>query len=174
MPATLALLARQESLSKSFLERMELSLKSEPASQQETAWGVINGLTQASKGLSADDRYAVETLAGRLIEEGLPQPPAAPVATSRRDRQLLESPLAALEPSAGNEDKTSRAETDGVEANGVETSEREDSEREDNDDSMDGRGEHEKWLGGKQIAANHPIGNQLTEHWSNGSRSIAN
>ena len=164
VPATLALLARQESLSNSFLARMELSLKAEPASQQETVWGVINGLTQASKSLSADDRYAMETLAGRLIEEGLPQPPAAPVVTSLRDRRRLESSSAALEPTAGNGNETAEDETNRVET----------SERKDRNDGTDGRGDHDKWLVGKHATGNPLAGNPLAEHLSTGSRSFAN
>ncbi len=71
--AVLAQLGRQEALSKSFLEAAERSLRSEPSGQQETVWGLANGLTQAGQALSADDRYAVEALAGRLIEHGPPK-----------------------------------------------------------------------------------------------------
>lgn len=71
--AVLALLGKQEALSKSFLEAVEQSLKCEPASQQETVWGLVNGLTQAAQRLPAEERYGVETLAGRLIESGPPK-----------------------------------------------------------------------------------------------------
>jgi len=74
--AVLALLGRQEALSKSFLEAAELSIRAEPSGQQETVWGLANGLTQASQSLSPDNRYAVEALAGRLIEHGPPKVPA--------------------------------------------------------------------------------------------------
>ena len=175
VPATLALLAHQESLSNSFLARMELSLKSEPASQQETVWGVINGLTQASKGLSADDRYAMETLAGRLIEHGLPQPPAAPVVTSRRDWRRLESSPDALKPAAGNGTESSTFEiSSALEINENGVTEREDGERKDSENGTDGRVEHEKRPGGNQLIGNPLVGNQTIEHWSNGSRSLAN
>ena len=73
VPAVLALLGRQEALSKSFLEAAERSLRSEPSGQQETVWAVANGLTQAGQALSPDGRYAVEALAGRLIEHGPPR-----------------------------------------------------------------------------------------------------
>ena len=71
--SVLETLGKQEALSKSFLEAVERSLKSEPASQQETVWGLANGLTQAAQRLPADDRYHVEALAGRLIESGPPK-----------------------------------------------------------------------------------------------------
>ena len=74
--AVLALLARQEALSKGFLEAAEKSLRSEPSGQQETVWGLANGLTQAAQALSPDDRYGIEALAGRLIEHGPPRLPA--------------------------------------------------------------------------------------------------
>ena len=76
--AVLALLGRQEALSQSFLEAAERSLRSEPSDQQETVWGLANGLTQAGQALSPDERYRVETLAGRLIEHGLPRLLARP------------------------------------------------------------------------------------------------
>jgi len=78
VPAVLALLGRQEALSRSFLEAVERSLKSEPVCQQETVWGLANGLTQAGQGLAPDGRYAVEALAGRLIEHGSPKVPTRP------------------------------------------------------------------------------------------------
>ncbi len=84
--AVLAQLGRQEALSKSFLEAAEKSLRSEPSGQQETVWGLANGLTQAAQALSPDDRYAVEALAGRLIEHGPPRlaaPQAAVPATGK-------------------------------------------------------------------------------------------
>ncbi len=90
--AVLEMLGKQEALSRSFLEAVEQSMRCEPASQQETVWGLVNGLTQAAQRLPADDRYQVETLAGRLIESGLPKvtpprpasprsarPPAVPI-----------------------------------------------------------------------------------------------
>ena len=80
--AVLAQLGRQEALSKSFLEAVERSLRSEPACQQETVWGLANGLTQAGQALSPDDRYAVEALAGRLIEHGPPRVAARPAEDS--------------------------------------------------------------------------------------------
>jgi len=73
LQAVLALLGRQEALSKSFLEAAERSLRLEPSGQQETVWGLANGLTQAAQALSPEDRYAVEVLAGRLIEHGPPR-----------------------------------------------------------------------------------------------------
>ncbi len=74
--AVLELLGRQAALSKNFLEAAERSLRSERAGQQETVWGLANGLTQAAQALSPDDRYGVETLAGHLIERGPPKLPA--------------------------------------------------------------------------------------------------
>jgi len=74
--AVLALLGRQEALSKGFLEAAERSIRAEPSGQQETVWGLVNGLTRASQSLSPDNRYAVEALAGRLIEHGPPRLPA--------------------------------------------------------------------------------------------------
>lgn len=96
MPAVLELLSAQYSLSKSFLEAVEGSLKSEPASQQETVWGLVNGLTQAAQGLAPDDRYQVETLAGRLIESGLPKIERQRVIAPRAVTPQGEAPMAGL------------------------------------------------------------------------------
>ena len=93
VPAVLALLGRQEALSKSFLEAAERSLRSEPSGQQETVWGLANGLTQASQALPPDDRYAIETLAGRLIEHGPPKVPARTIQTAGTSRRASHPPL---------------------------------------------------------------------------------
>ena len=94
--AVLAELGRQEALSKSFLEAVEQSLKSESVCQQETVWGLANGLTQAGQALSPDGRYAVEALAGRLIEHGPP-----PVSA----RAAKDDPATEEETGAGQERK---------------------------------------------------------------------
>ena len=94
LQAVLASLGRQEALSKSFLEAVEQSLKSELSGQQETVWGLANGLTQAGQGLSPDGRYAVEALAGRLIEHGPP-----PVSA----RAAEDDAVTRKEPDAGEE-----------------------------------------------------------------------
>jgi len=100
--AVLALLGQQEALSKSFLEAVEKSLRAEAVGQQETVWGLANSLTQASQALSADDRYGIETLAGRLIEHGPPKlpPRIAPLS--------LPKPLS--EHGNGNQDDAARRE----------------------------------------------------------------
>ena len=92
--AVLALLGRQEALSKGFLEAAERSLRSEPSGQQETVWGLANGLTQAGQALSPDARYAVEALAGRLIEHGPPRVAA---------RAAEDDPMTKKEPVTGEE-----------------------------------------------------------------------
>ncbi len=89
--AVLAQLGRQEALSKSFLEAAEKSLRSEPSGQQETVWSLANGLTQAAQALPADDRYAVEALAGRLIEHGPPRLPSRPVEDTLMTRKEHEN-----------------------------------------------------------------------------------
>ncbi len=77
--SVLETLGRQEALSRNFLEAVAESLKAEPASQQDTVWGLVNGLTQAAQRLPADERYGVEALAGRLIESGPPKTSAPKV-----------------------------------------------------------------------------------------------
>ena len=89
--AVLAQLGRQEALSKSFQEAAERSMRSESSGQQETVWGLANGLTQAGQALPPDDRYAVEALAGRLIEHGPPQVSARSAEDTRMTRKEREN-----------------------------------------------------------------------------------
>jgi hypothetical protein len=49
------------------------ALSCERNGQQETLYGLINGLTNAAQQLGPDARYALETLAGRLLETGVPR-----------------------------------------------------------------------------------------------------
>jgi len=95
--AVLELLGRQAALSKSFLEAAERSLRSERAGQQETVWGLANGLTQAAQALSPDDRYGVEALAGRLIEHGPPKLPARGTAPALTARAVRDDPMSTEE-----------------------------------------------------------------------------
>ena len=99
----LATLGRQEALSKSFLEAAERSLRSEPASQQETVWGLANGLTQAAQALSPDDRYAVEALAGRLIAHGPPRVLARPA-----EHYAEASPVTGVDPEGEEQENGDR------------------------------------------------------------------
>ena len=111
--AVLALLGRQEALSKGFLEAAERSLRSEPSGQQETVWGLANGLTQAGQALSPDARYAVEALAGRLIEHGPPRVSAhavedASMAGEEHERREQEDGDASATDRPQNGDRPSR------------------------------------------------------------------
>lgn len=49
-------------------EAVKAAIQSERPSQQETLYGLINGLTGAARGLAADERYALEVQAGDLLE----------------------------------------------------------------------------------------------------------
>jgi hypothetical protein len=69
--ATLTRLADRWSLSQQTQERMRLSLLSERADQQETAYGMVNAITNAAQLLPPDDRYDLEVLAGHLLEHGI-------------------------------------------------------------------------------------------------------
>ncbi len=71
---TLAALVHQGSLTQELRERVRRALLGTPPSQQETAYGLVNALTFVAQGLCPDDRYDLEVLAGRLLENGFPKP----------------------------------------------------------------------------------------------------
>ena len=70
---TLAALAAHWNLTQALKERVKQTLITTPASQQETVYGLVNALTQSAQSLPADERYSLEVLAGRLVEQGLPK-----------------------------------------------------------------------------------------------------
>lgn len=71
---TLAALVHQGSLTQELRERVRRALLGTPPSQQETAYGLVNALTFVAQGLCPDDRYDLEVLGGRLLENGFPKP----------------------------------------------------------------------------------------------------
>jgi hypothetical protein len=71
---TLAALVQQGSLTQELREGVRRALLGTPPSQQETVYGLVNALTFVAQGLCPDDRYDLEVLAGRLLENGLPRP----------------------------------------------------------------------------------------------------
>ncbi len=73
---TLAALVHQGSLTQDLREKVRRALLGTPPSQQETAYGLVNALTFVAQGLCPDDRYDLEVLAGRLLENGFPKPVA--------------------------------------------------------------------------------------------------
>lgn len=65
-------------------------LLTEHRSQHETLYGLVNAVTHAAQELPADDRYSLETLAARLLENGVrPTPDPAP-ARRTEAREALE------------------------------------------------------------------------------------
>lgn len=68
---TLERLGIRFGLSQSIQEEAKRSMLGERADQQSTVYGLINGLTRAAQGLGDEERYGLETLAGRLLESGL-------------------------------------------------------------------------------------------------------
>ena len=56
--------------SQTLRETVKASLLSEPKGQQETLYGLVNALTFTAQGLEPDERYALETMAGTLLEQG--------------------------------------------------------------------------------------------------------
>lgn len=72
-------LSRQAGLTQRVQDGVRRALLSTPAPQQETVYGFVQALTLTAQDLPPDDRYDLEVVAGRLLEEGLPSParPAA-------------------------------------------------------------------------------------------------
>jgi len=73
VPAAIRSLSEQWRLSERTQELVTASLLSERSDQQETVYGLVNAFTSAAHHLSPEERYRVETLAGRLAETGVPQ-----------------------------------------------------------------------------------------------------
>ena len=51
---------------------MKAALGQERHSQRDTLYGLVNALTFTAQTLAPDERYSLETLAGRLLENGVP------------------------------------------------------------------------------------------------------
>jgi hypothetical protein len=83
---TLATLVERWRLSQSTERLVRQALLCERNDQQETLYGLVNGLTRAAQRLDPDERYTLETLAGQLLDEGLPRAerPALPVVSEER------------------------------------------------------------------------------------------
>ena len=67
-------IGQQAALTQSVQERVRLALLETPPSQAETVYGLTQALTSVAQSLSPDDRYDLEVVAGRLLDEGLPPP----------------------------------------------------------------------------------------------------
>lgn len=74
VPAVIEWLGAQWRLSERTRELVKASLLSEHPSQQENLYGLLQAFTSAAHHLSPEERYRVETLAGRLAETGLLRP----------------------------------------------------------------------------------------------------
>lgn len=78
---TIRTIGSQWNLSRATQEQIQVRLALERPSQQETVYGLANAITNVAQSLPADDRYDLEALAGRLIEQGIshqslrPDPP---------------------------------------------------------------------------------------------------
>ena len=67
-------IARQASLTRSVQERVLQALSATVPPQQDRVYGLVQALTFTAQSLSPDDRYDLEVVAGRLLDEGLPAP----------------------------------------------------------------------------------------------------
>ncbi len=67
-------IARQAALTRSVQERILQALSATAPPQQERVYGLVQALTFTAQSLPPDDRYDLEVVAGRLLDEGLPAP----------------------------------------------------------------------------------------------------
>ncbi len=67
----LAALAEEINLSEKVVEQVTAALGQERHSQRDTLYGLVNALTFTAQSLAPDERYTLETAAGRLLEGGL-------------------------------------------------------------------------------------------------------
>ncbi len=67
-------IGQQAALTQSVQDRVKQALLSTPPPQQERVYGLVQALTYTAQSLAPDDRYDLEVLAGRLLDEGLPAP----------------------------------------------------------------------------------------------------
>jgi hypothetical protein len=75
----IATIASDWAWSRSMEEQVTASLLSEPRSQQETLYGLVNAITQIAQTLAPDERYSMESLAGTLLESGPPAVRVKPI-----------------------------------------------------------------------------------------------
>jgi len=69
----LAAIADEANLSEATTQKVKTALGQERHSQRDTLYGLVNALTFTAQSLAPDDRYTLETAAGRLLESGLPR-----------------------------------------------------------------------------------------------------
>jgi hypothetical protein len=79
MEKMLETLGRHWDLTRTTQASVRQALLATPSGQQETVYGLVNALTLSAQSLSPDDRYDLETKAGRLLEgHGIPGLTASP------------------------------------------------------------------------------------------------
>lgn len=89
MDGVIATIAIDGGLSQKTVELVKAALRAEKTSQQETLFGLVNALTHTAQRLSPDERYALETLAGRILEGGPPKSTKAPAAPPHRETAVV-------------------------------------------------------------------------------------
>ena len=91
-------IAEKWHLSDETQETVKQSLRQEPASQQESLYGLVNAYTAAAQKLPDESRYDLEVLAGQLAEHGV-----ANYAPRRKKRSAIEGDAVdSVEPQARN------------------------------------------------------------------------
>ena len=74
VPGVIRAIGRQAMLTRSVQERVVQALSATAPSQQDKVYGLVQALTFTAQSLPPDDRYDLEVVAGRLLDEGLPPP----------------------------------------------------------------------------------------------------
>ena len=74
MEGVIRAIAQQAMLTQAVQDRVKQALLSTPPPQQERVYGLVQALTYTAQSLAPDDRYDLEVMAGRLLDEGLPTP----------------------------------------------------------------------------------------------------
>ena len=67
-------IGQQAALTQAVQYRVKQALLGTPPSQAETVYGLVQALTYTAQSLAPDDRYDLEVVAGRLLDDGLPAP----------------------------------------------------------------------------------------------------
>ncbi len=88
----IATLASDWPLSQSLEEKI-IDARLQEGGQQDTLYGLVNAVTSVAQGLPPDERYALEALAGTLLEAG---PPAVRASAPSRETSQAQSVLSSM------------------------------------------------------------------------------
>ena len=102
MEGSIEALTADGTLSQKMAHDVKASLSGERPSQRETLFGLVNALTYTAQNLSPDDRYALEVVAGNLLESGPPRVRKSEGHASSVPSQTVTAPLSPLPAAASS------------------------------------------------------------------------